>query len=60
MRGNIEIKPTYMQRTKETSCKYCTYSGICDFNSKSNSYAYVEKRTNDEIMEGLKNEEKIK
>ncbi|MCL2383341.1 MAG: hypothetical protein FWC79_04210 [Oscillospiraceae bacterium] len=56
MQGSIEIKPIYDFKTKRTSCKNCTYSGICGFNNRLNSYAYIGNRTKDIIMEELKEE----
>ena len=57
MQGNIDIKPMYNLKTKETSCKYCTYSGICGFNNRLNDYAYINNKAKDVIMEELKNEQ---
>jgi len=56
MQGNIEIKPVYNLKTKINSCRYCTYSGICGFNSNINNYAYVGNKTKDVILEELKEE----
>ena len=54
VKGNIMIEPVYNAKTKTTTCKYCTYSGICGFDANLNSYAYVGNKTKDVIMEELK------
>ena len=53
MQGKIEIKPMYNLKTKTTSCKYCTYSGICGFNSNINTYEYIQNKAKDMIIEEL-------
>jgi len=54
MEGNIDIKPIYNLKTKDTSCKYCTYASICGFDSQSNNYAYIENKSKNEILEKLR------
>lgn len=54
--GNIDIKPIYNKKTKTDACKYCEYKTICRFNPKQNSYAFIENKTKEEILE-LINEE---
>ncbi|MCL2354886.1 MAG: PD-(D/E)XK nuclease family protein, partial [Oscillospiraceae bacterium] len=54
MQGNIDIKPTYNLKTKEATCKYCTYNSICKFNSKTHTYAYIGNKPKDTILKELK------
>lgn len=54
--GNIDIKPTYNTKTKTAACKYCEYKSICGFNSNENSYSYIDKKTQDKILEKIKEE----
>lgn len=54
--GNIEIKPTYDKRTKTTQCEFCDYKTVCGFNPSENSYSYIDKKTQDEILEKIKGE----
>ena len=56
MKGNIEIKPTYKKKTKETACKYCTYKGICGFDSRLNTYAYIGDKTKEMILGEMEEE----
>lgn len=54
--GRIEIKPTYNQKQKKSTCEYCPYKTICAFNSKKNVYEYIPNKTKDQIFEELKEE----
>jgi len=49
--GNIDIKPIYNKKTKTDACKYCEYKTICRFNPKQNSYAFIENKSKEEILE---------
>ena len=53
--GNIDIKPIYNKKTKIDACKYCEYKTICRFNPKQNSYAFIENKTKEEILDEIKN-----
>ena len=54
--GRIEIKPTYNQKQKKSTCEYCPYKTICAFNPKKNVYEYIPNKTKDQIFEELKEE----
>lgn len=54
--GNVNIKPAYNKKKKEDACKYCEYKSICRFNPKENTYAFIENKTKEEILEELKEE----
>ena len=55
--GNIDIKP-YKSGT-ETACDYCSYKGICGFDTDIKGFGYkrIKKFTNDEINEFLSDNE---
>lgn len=54
--GNIKQKPVYISKTKQSSCEYCKYKSICQFNPNmcGNNYNYVPNLKKDEIIEKLK------
>lgn len=54
--GKIDIKPMYNKSEKKSSCKYCAYKSICAFNSKINSYEYLQKKSKELILEEIKGE----
>ncbi len=58
LQGNINIKPYSYQ--KKTGCDYCKYKSICMFNPnlKGNEYAYIKHQSNQEILDGLREEKK--
>lgn len=51
--GKIDIKPYYMN--KKTSCEYCEYKSICNFDPKfkDNNYRYIKNYSKDYIMEEI-------
>lgn len=54
LEGNIDIKPAYYKKNKTDTCKYCEYKSICGFNPKVHSYAYIENKSKEEILEEIK------
>lgn len=54
LEGNIDIKPAYYKKNKTDTCKYCQYKSICGFNPKVHSYAYIENKSKEEILEKIK------
>ena len=55
--GNINIKPYYSIKKKNTPCEYCSYKSICNFDSKmaNNDYNYIPNREKADILEEIKN-----
>lgn len=53
LKGNIKIEPCKIGDF--TSCKYCQYITICQFDTKfeSNSYRNIKKLTNEEVIEKI-------
>ncbi|SHK47480.1 DNA helicase/exodeoxyribonuclease V, subunit B [Clostridium cavendishii DSM 21758] len=51
--GNIIIEP--IKNNKDTACKYCDYTHICQFDTsiKDNNFKLIRKRTEDEIWEDI-------
>ena len=49
--GKIDIKPYY--KNKKTSCEYCEYKGICQFDKNKNEYSYVSNLKDDEIWKNI-------
>ncbi|MDF2986290.1 MAG: helicase-exonuclease AddAB, AddB subunit [Eubacterium sp.] len=49
MKGNVPIKP--YKKKKLTSCQYCSYSSICQFDltQKENSYNLLHDRENEDV-----------
>ncbi len=49
MKGNVPIKP--YKKKKLTSCQYCSYSSICQFDltQKENSFNLLHDRENDDV-----------
>lgn len=54
--GKIEIKPVYDVKQKKSACEYCQYKTICAFNSKQNTYEYIQNKTKEQVLEELKKE----
>mgnify|MGYP000024880417 CR=1 FL=1 len=56
--GNIDVKPSYNVRTKNTPCTYCKYRAICRFdeNNPCNKYNYISNLNKESAMEVIKNE----
>ena len=52
LNGKIDIKP--YNRKGKTPCEYCNYNSICCFNTKDNSYQYIDNRNKEEILEIIK------
>ena len=55
--GNIEMKPYYNAKGKNTPCQFCPYKSICQFDQKlaGNDYRYIPNKNKKEILEYLKN-----
>ena len=54
--GNIGINP---YKSKEsTSCDFCSFSSICQFDStfKDNNYRIINKKSQDEIINKMRGE----
>jgi ATP-dependent helicase/nuclease subunit B len=49
LRGNITIRP--YKKSKETPCKFCEYSAVCQFDTsiKGNNYRVINEKSDDEI-----------
>ena len=58
LEGNIEIKPFYYGKNKNTPCQYCVYKSICGFNPrmKGNQYRYIQEKSEKELLETMKQE----
>ncbi|KGG81326.1 ATP-dependent helicase [Caloranaerobacter azorensis H53214] len=56
LKGNIKIEPCKIGDF--TSCKYCQYISICQFDTKfeNNSYRNIKKLTNEEVLEKIAEE----
>ncbi len=56
LKGKIDLKP-YNKKGK-TPCEYCSYKGICGFNTKNcdNKYNYIPKKTSDDVILKMKEE----
>lgn len=54
MGGNIDISP--YKHNNSTSCDFCKYSAICQFDTtlKDNKYMIINKKSNDEIIQMMK------
>lgn len=50
LNGNIELKPYY--KNKKTPCEYCTYKGMCGFNSGifKTQYNFIGKKCKEDIL----------
>lgn len=53
LQGNIRIEPT--KKGIDTACKYCPYSGICQFDGRleDNGYRIIPKLERDEVVKRL-------
>ena len=53
--GNIELKPYYNEKERNTPCMYCNYKSICQFDSKfkNNDYRFIPNLKRQEIIEKL-------
>lgn len=53
--GNIDIRPFYKLKNKKTSCEYCKYKAICNFDARNcgNEYNYIKNINKKEIIENL-------
>ena len=54
LNGNIEIKPYYNSKNRKSSCQYCCYKSICNFNPLVNKYLYSKNLPKQEIFEKIK------
>lgn len=54
LKGNVKIEP--FKKGKRTSCKYCQYTSICQFDNSfyENQYRNVKELTNKEVLEKIK------
>ncbi len=55
LEGNIELKPYYDLKQKNTPCKYCTYKSICQFNPKfnGNDYKFIKSMSKQEALDEI-------
>lgn len=53
LKGNIRIEPT--KKGTDTACKYCPYSGICQFDGRleDNAYRIIPKLKQEEVVRRL-------
>lgn len=53
--GNIELKPFYNQKGKNTPCSYCQFKSICQFNAKfkNNNYRFIPNESKQDILDKL-------
>jgi len=60
IKGNIRIEPC--KNGKYTACSFCSYQGICQFDSllEDNRYKQIKKMKDDQIMQILMQEEEMK
>ncbi|MBU5674943.1 helicase-exonuclease AddAB subunit AddB [Alkaliphilus sp. MSJ-5] len=58
LKGNVKIEP--FKKGEDTSCKYCTYISICQFDNSfhENQYKNVKELKPDEVLEKIKKEGK--
>ena len=56
--GKIDLTPSY--NDGKTPCKYCEYKSICgfDYGFCKNTYNYIDKKSKEEILERIKEENK--
>ncbi len=51
--GDIGIKPYYNLKTKKSTCQYCSYKSICNFNPMTHQYLYSKNLEKQEILEQM-------
>ncbi len=58
LKGNVKIEP--FKKGKDTPCKYCTYTSICQFDNsfKENQYKNIKELKKDEVLEKIRKEVK--
>jgi len=58
LKGNVKIEP--FKKGGDTSCKYCTYTAICQFDSSfhENQYKNIKELKSDEVLQRIRKEEK--
>lgn len=56
-KGNIKIEP--FKQGQDTSCKYCKFTSICQFDSSfyENNYKYIKKLSDKEVLEKIKQDQ---
>ena len=54
LKGNIKIEP--FKKGQSTSCKYCEYTSICQFDSSfyENRYRYIRELKDDEVLNRIR------
>ena len=52
--GNIEIKPIYNTKIKQSACKFCEFKNICRFDSEENQYEFLGTKAKEEILDEIK------
>lgn len=59
LKGNIKIYP--VKEGKKTACDYCSYKGICQFDTlfEDNQYHNIKKLEDEEVLERLKNKQEV-
>ncbi len=60
IKGNIRIEPC--KNGKHTACSFCSYQGICQFDSllEDNGYKHIRKMKDEEVMNLLMQEEEVR
>lgn len=53
--GNIELRPYYSAKSKNTPCELCQYKTICQFNPKfrNNNYRYIPNDSRQDILDRI-------
>lgn len=52
--GNIDIKPYYNTKNKQTPCEYCKYKSICRFEENASCGRYISNLNKESILEIIK------
>ena len=55
LEGQIDLKPYYNQKGKNTPCQWCSYKSICMFNPKfkNNNYRFIPNMKKQEILDKI-------
>lgn len=48
--GNIEIKPIYDTKIKQSACKFCEFKNICRFDAEENQYEFLGTKSKEQIL----------
>ena len=52
--GNIEIKPIYDTKIKQSACKFCEFKNICRFDAEENQYEFLGTKSKEQILNEIK------